>query len=136
MSPPLGLTPRPVWEYDGGILEWVSKLGKEVADTQFAFSPPIFLNERLLDDLVRARTRREQLISIVRSGCQTNPDLRAIHFEPRFSECSPAIGSPCAYLAACHNETINRDPIRSGLFVKRIPHHDVEILMRGGDDEQ
>ena len=127
------LTPRPVWEYDGGILEWVRKLGPEVAAGQFAFSPPIYLNERLLADLVTSRTRREKEVRIIRRRAQEDRTLRAKYFEPKHSACSPAIGSSCPYLLACHNETINRDPLGSGLFVRRTPHHELEII--GGQDD-
>lgn len=126
-----GLTLTPVWEYPGGILEWVRRLGPEVATSQFPFSTPIFLNERLLADLVVSRTRREQMVKLVRKSAQVDRTTRAKHFEPRFSECRPSFGAACPYLAACHNATVNEDPLASGLFVRRTPHHELEILSKG-----
>ena len=129
------LTPRPVWEYPDGILAWVRKLGPEVASAQFGFSPPIYLNERLLGDLITSRTRREREVKVFRKQATEDPKAKAIHFEPRFSRCKPPIGSPCPYLAACHNATVNTDPIGSGLYVARTPHHDLERIEKGeGND--
>ena len=114
-----GLTLRPTWEYPGGILEWVKQLGQSEVDAQFPHSQKVFLNERLLDKLVAERTARELDISTGQAM-----------YESRFSECSPSIGSPCPYLAACHNAAVNTDPLGSGLYVVRTPHHDVEAIMK------
>jgi hypothetical protein len=122
------LTPRPVWEYDGGIVEWVKKLGPDVANAQFPFSAPIFLDDRLLKDYIQARTFREKEVRFFKDRAQVDRELRARHFEPRFSECSPMIGAPCPYLAACHNAEVNRDPLGSGLYTRRTPHHEIEIV--------
>lgn len=130
-----GLTYRPVWEYDGGILEWVKKCGPEVAASMFPFSRPIFLNDRLLEWTTKSRTHRELTVYAVREACQKDLMARAIHFEPRFSKCRPVVGDSCPYLSACHNATINADPVGSGLYVPRTPHHDVEVLMKGADNE-
>lgn len=126
-----GLTYRPVWEYDGGMLEWVQKCGPDIARDMFPVSRPIFLNERLLEDLVIARTRREQEVSIIRAKAQADRTVRAQHFEPRFSKCRPVIGDACPYQAACHNASVNADPLGSGLYVPRVPHHDLETIMKG-----
>ena len=125
------LTLRPVWEYDGGILEWVKRLGPMVAEGQFSFSPPIFLNERLLADLVRTRTRREKTVKLFGKSCQVDREKRATWFEPRFNKCSPSNGTPCPYLIACHNDSVNKDPLGSGLFVPRTPHHELERIEKG-----
>ena len=129
------LTARPVWEYPDGILEWVKKLGPEVASAQFGFSPPIYLNERLLEDLVESRTRREREVKVFRSRAQAERSVRVTHFEPRFSKCRPAFGSPCPYLAACHNAVVNKDPLGSGEYVKRVPHHDMERIGKELEDD-
>lgn len=123
-----GLTHTPVWEYPSGIFNWVESLGKEVAEEVFPFSRPIFLNERLLDDLIRARTKREQELYVIKEACQDDRDLRAAYFEPRYSACRPLFGSPCAYLEACHNAVVNADPIGSGLYTERTPHHELELI--------
>lgn len=125
-----GLTYRPVWEYPEGIMKWVEKCGKEIAEQMFPFSRPIFLNERLLDELIVSRTRRETEVMLFREKAQVDRDIRAQHFESRYSECRPVIGAPCPYIAACHNASINEDPLKSGLFVRRTPHHELEVISK------
>lgn len=129
-----GLTHTPVWEYHGGIFEWVKELGPEAAEAIFPHSRPIFLNERLLEDLIRARVKRETEIYAVREACQGDRELRTEFFEPRYSSCRPLFGSPCPYLEACHNAQVNTDPIGSGLYTVRVPHHELEIISQEGEE--
>lgn len=128
------LTPTPVWEYDGGIIEWVERLGKDVALGQLPHSNQVFLDERMLDLHVQSRTRRELEVLAVRDAAQADWNTRAEHFEPRTCSCSPQIGSPCAYLAACWNHTVRANPLASGLYKRRDPHHELEVLARGEEE--
>lgn len=117
-----GLTLRPVWEYNEahpkqGIVEWVERLGEDVAMDCFPFAPPVTLDERILAATVSERLAREKSI---REGSAV--------FEHCFERCRPAFGPPCGYLLACHNATINESPLASGLFIRRTPHHDVERI--------
>lgn len=123
-----GLTATGVWEYPGGIIKWVEKLGKDVAVGLFPISEPIMCDDRLLEDLMIARAARERLLNLVRDTCRDNRELRTKFFEPCFERCQPVVGAPCVYLAACHNREVNTDPIGSGLYVPRTPHHEVELL--------
>lgn len=125
---------RPVSEYPGGVVGWVEQLGDEVGLQQFPFSAPIMLDERLLNDLIRARTLREQEVATHRAAAQTDEGVLNQHWEQRFSKCRPSFGDACPYLEACHNAEVNRDPIGSGLFVVRTPHHELELI--GEIDEQ
>lgn len=127
------LTLAPLWEYTPGILEWVRLLGEGEAFSQFPFSAPIFLNRRLVDQVIRQRLERERLVCAAREVCQTDLDQRSLFFEPRYTQCRPMIGAPCPYLAACHNATINADPLGSGLFKPRTPHHELELIGLEGD---
>lgn len=120
--------PMPVWEYEGGIVEWVKKCGEETAKEMFPHSPPVFLNHRLLSSWVARRINRERRVHPAIKTCQTNHHIREVLFEMRTNECQPAFGSQCPYLAACHNATINEDPLKSGQYIERQPHHEVEIV--------
>lgn len=117
-----------VWDYPGGVQAWVEHLGEDVGLAQFAYSAPVFKNDRLLGDLLEQRYQREKEIALVKEACQTDTLLRAKFFPHRFSKCKPVVGSPCAYLSACHNGEINADPLGSGWYVKRTPHHELEII--------
>lgn len=129
-----GWSLAPIWEFPGGIIEWVMKLGSEVALDLFPMSAPIFVDERLLDSMVRRRVHREREVREVRDRCQGDWNERVLYFEQRFKNCRPVVGSPCAYLPACFNASVNKDPLGSGLFVPRTPHHELEII--GVDDDE
>lgn len=127
-----GWSPEPVWNYPGGILAWVRKLGPEVARNQFPFTAPIFLNARMLDEWVERRTAREIEIQNNLTDCREPGKVRSIIFPKIQSRCRPAFGDACPYVPVCWNATTEQDPLKSGLFIKRTPHHDVEITL-GGD---
>ena len=121
-------TPMPVWEYPGGLVEWVQKCGSEVAAQQFPTSAPITLDERMLDQWVRRRIAREQQIALVKDACLKSSDMRDIYFEARTSQCRPAFGEACPYVRLCWNAEAQRNPLGAGDFVKRVPHHDLEAI--------
>lgn len=118
----------PVWEYPGGIVEWVASLGREIAIAQFPHSYPVFLNERMLDTWVARRLARQRQIEEVRALCQADWDERVLFFEPRTAQCRPAFGAECPFLKCCWNAEINANPLASDQFVRRTPHHELEII--------
>lgn len=124
--------PRPIWEYPYGIVNWVLSLGEEVAREQFPHSAPVFLDERMLADWIRRRTRRQKEIKIVKERAAIDLPYRALHFERRTSQCRPAFGDDCPYLLPCWNATAEKNPMGTGEYVKREPHHDVETTMEEG----
>lgn len=123
-----GLTRVPVWEYPGGIREWVVKCGEEIGTAQFPLSQPIFLNDRLLEDMLIARTNRERQIRLGLDKARSDPEFRKLLFEQRFGQCRHSKRYPCPYLLACHNAAVNQDPLAGGEFVKRTPHHELEMI--------
>ena len=123
----------PVWEFEGGIVKWVQMAGPEVALAQFPFTPPVFLNERMLDKWVHRRLHREMVMRSIAKAAVEKPNVRNIYFPMIQSKCRPAFGDSCPYLKACWNAEINADPIGSGEFVIRTPHHEVEIIGVEGD---
>lgn len=130
-----GLTLRPIWEYPGGIFEWVKVCGEETAKEMFPVSRPLFLNRRIIEPMLNRRIIRMQEIRDFKDGSMGPDADRQLVFEARYTQCNPVIGAPCAYLSACHNGEVNADPIGSGVYVPRIPHHEIERVMRGDRDE-
>lgn len=120
--------PMPVWEYPGGIVEWVQFCGKETAQAQFPHSPPVFLNERMLNEWIERRLYRERTIRAVEHLCERDQHLRSIHFERRMGQCRPSFGDECPYLQACWNAEINKDPLLNGEYLVRTPHHPMEYM--------
>lgn len=122
--------PRPVWEYPGGTLEWVRLCGEDVANAQFPHTAPVFLNDRMLESWVARVAARQSQIAAVESACREDLKARAIYFEQRTKNCRPPFGGACEYLMACWNASIGQDPLGSGQYVKRVPHHDVEMILK------
>lgn len=119
----------PVWDYPGGVVEWVQKLGEEVALSQFPHSAPCFLDERQVEDWCERKIVRETYVEDNREECQTDASLRNLVFEKRTSQCTPIYGDPCEYLAACWNAAVNENPLASGIYEPRQPHHEVEVVL-------
>lgn len=118
----------PVWEYPGGTLAWVRLCGAEVAERQFAFSAPVTLDWRRVDDWTTTRLHRRGIIERAREGARTDRVIRLQAFPPSAIHCRPSFGPQCPYLAACHNFTVQADPVGSGLYIPRTPHHDLELI--------
>jgi hypothetical protein len=123
--------PRPVWDYPGGLVEWVKLCGEDVALAQFPHSEPVFLNDKLLSDFIERWTAQVIQWGSVEELCRHDARARAIFFPPRTGQCEPAFGDPCPYRWACWNATVNADPIASGYYVEREPHHEVEVMLEG-----
>lgn len=119
----------PIWDYEGGLDKWIDLLGEDKAKEQFIYSAPIFLDSRMLEQMVNSRIRRQIEIAAVKTDCIEDFSKRVQHFEQRFSHCKPSRGRECPFLEACFNKTVQDDPLSSGLYQPRTPHHDVEIGM-------
>lgn len=120
---------RPVWEYGSGgqvgVMEWALDQGPEVGMAQFPTSPPIVLDREMLEGVLVDRLRREQEVASYLAG-DGDRSAREV-FERRLKQCRPGYGPACPYLDACWNEEIGDNPLESGLFTKRVPHHLVEV---------
>lgn len=121
----------PIWsDYPGGCRAWAASLPTEVLSNQFIETPPIFLQRRLVEAFLRQVAIREE---VIRRAAEVDDDLQDgglldTVFPQHFSECAPAIGVPCAYADCCFNPVVGEDPVRSGLYTPRVPHHTTEVL--------
>lgn len=123
-------SPAPVWEYPGGLVEWVVNCGADTASQQFPHTEPIFLNRPLVDSYVARWTAQLAQWGTVEELCKHDANARAVFFPQRTGQCEPPFGDPCPYRMACWNAAVNADPLGSGHYVKRVPHHEVEIMLR------
>lgn len=123
-----GWTRKPVWEYPGGPMAWVQFAGADVAMSQFPRSVPVFKSERMVQTWMERRYyRQEEIETYLEDG--SNPEDRHLFFEPRTDRCEPAYGEKCPYVQCCWNAQIGDDPLGSGLYVRREPHHEVERMI-------
>jgi hypothetical protein len=118
----------PVWEYEGGVVEWVKRCGRDEGMKQFPATNPLFLDRRMLNEWIDRRTAREEEITAVEDLCSVDLKERNIYFEKRMKNCLPPYGDACPYLLPCWNAEIANNPLKSPEFVKRVPHHDLETI--------
>ncbi len=112
-----GFKRTPVWELDGGIREWVEEMPDHVLADQFPQTPPIFINDDLIDQFFKQRAVREAQIREFRQHIDPIDRIDEV-FPQRFDQCQPAWGFACSYRKLCHSGV---DPFEEG-YVWREPH--------------
>lgn len=109
-------TSCPVWEFPAGLVAWVQMCGEGVAKSQFPSSPPVYFNQRFLNDWIARRLHREREIAGIRSGALVNHYLRSIYFGKVTTACYPAQGDLCPFLYACWNQPTPLTPPSKELY--------------------
>jgi hypothetical protein len=124
-----GFQRYPVWEMDGGVKKWVEEMPEQVLAENFPQTPPILIDESMVDSFFEQRTMREQQIKtavdidrLVDDPVQHQAMLN-IFFPQNFSECVPAWGKGCPYRQLCFGDS--SDPLGHG-YTYRTPHHEAE----------
>jgi len=119
----------------GGVEGWIRQLMKkdpELITKNFPQSQPLFLQSHLMKELKQQIYERENKIHALQHQAQfeignhiaTEKDHMSA-FPLNITQCESIFGR-CAYFDACHVNAIRQDPIGSGAFVPRVPHHALE----------
>ena len=127
-----------VWEQPGGVKAWIDLLATgtvqpeagECLPSQFVTPMPYFRDE---DDLrnfyeqtvYQERQIAEHLVQI--DGAEHEGERKSLlnQFFPQYRR-SCDWPSPCAYIECCYSTNVGADPVGSGLFREREPHHTTE----------
>lgn len=122
-----GFRKYPVWELPGGVKKWVDDMPDEILVGNFPQTPPIFVNNDLVDKFFTQREQREKEIYAARERIIEHPEeitqLLDIHFPQHYDACQPGYGRPCVYKSICFGNVPN--PLEQG-WVYRTPHHTSE----------
>ena len=124
-----GFKRKPVWEQAGGVKSWVDSMPETILADQFPQTPPIFINDSLVDAFFKQRASREAEIAAALTVIDASDDPTTAqsaldaHFPQRFDQCCPGWGKPCPYRVLCFGKIT--DPIDAG-FIVRTPHHTPE----------
>lgn len=134
-----GWEPFNVWECEevGFIRGWVAKLadpsnslGQDVIGNSFKIPAPYFRNQEHIDSWVRQAKAIEQevqskqkLLNSLIHGMELSKSLD-FYFPQRRKGCHYPVD--CEMLDVCYNRSVFDDPIGSGKFVYRKPHHKLE----------
>lgn len=124
----------PVWTLENfDIVRWVGQMPQDVIEAQFGETPPIFYNEMIATEFFEQRAIREKVIRQDRDYLKSEDTKPAFvtltlreSFPQNFSACRPAFGPGCSYRNLCFIPQVAADPLASGEFTWRTPHHVLE----------
>ena len=123
-----GLKKYAVWELEGGVKAWVEEMPSSVLTGLFPMTPPIFINNDLVDAFFRQRAIREHEIATY------EPENKLFTldkvFPQKFDACQPGWGQGCEFRKLCFGRC--DDPLKEG-FTYRTPHHDLELEEQSGE---
>lgn len=120
----------PTWEMEGGVKKWVESMPENILADQFPCTPPIFINDDLIDAFFTQRADREKQIDLAMQMLSMEEDedvkrqILDCAFSQTFDQCSPAWGRGCPFRRICHGHIQN--PLEEG-WVYRTPHHAGEL---------
>jgi hypothetical protein len=135
----------PAWCYPGGLAAWVANMPEDVLEGCFPSTTPIVIDEALLEKFVKQCERRETEIAGAKATLRAMEEVgwEAMieefldeHFPQHFTACAPPIGFPCDFQDCCFQPVIARDPVGSGKYRWREPHHKQERVALGLDLEE
>ncbi len=135
-----GWEPFTVWDCEevGGVKGWIEKLargegGGDIIGESFKIPAPYFRNQEHINSWYRQTVVIEHQIA-ARMEAENNPNVPWSHLEKRerldyiFDQARKHCHYPtdCSFLKICYNVEVFNDPIGSGEFVYRKPHHKME----------
>jgi hypothetical protein len=136
-----GLWRHPAWEICS-TKQWVEEMPLRVLESQFGDTGPVFIQAHLVERWLAQTAFREKEIRSARDQIFGGAPLTQVavtevldrYFPQNFGECEPVIGSACGYRDVCFLRHIERDPIASGLYLWREPHHTTDPNYVGEED--
>lgn len=126
-----GFKRTPTWTMEGGVKAWVEGMPEEILQGQFPSTPPIFIDEKLVDNYFKQRAAREAEILLYRdlkakSDEASQEVLLNNIFPQRFDQCVPSFGRPCLYRKICHGNL--QEPLKAGFKYRESLHPlDMEV---------
>jgi hypothetical protein len=113
-------------------LGWL--LAQGALEEQCPETPPMVFNKKMVEAWMRYKCKREGEIADVTHevfdtedyGGAGSPDTLAEVFPQKFLKCRPVMGFPCNFLSLCWNPMEEKNPLQSGKYSWRQPHHKTE----------
>lgn len=110
---------------------WVKTFTDEEWSMHFPQTLPVGFNEHLVHDFTEQVALRERSLYHSHQHLTDQPEdlewILNLEYPQAFNQCEPSFGERCPFLEACHNPTVNADPLNSSFYVRREPHHKMEI---------
>ena len=116
----------PVTELD--VQAWVKSLPEPLIQEQFPVTAPIMIRHDLAKTYLAQLLRRELGLKLWRDDCRMSEEERRGKFPQHFNQCDEwsKYKRKCSWHDCCWAPTIARDPVASGLYLRRTPHHEPE----------
>lgn len=114
------------WELPGGTKAWVESMPDNIIANQFPLTPPIMVNDTMVEAFFRQRTIREAQIAHAMEVGEFDDPITGIDavFPQHFDQCVPSFGWSCEFKKLCHGHVEN--PLEEG-YEPRQPHHAREL---------
>lgn len=126
-----GFKRYPTWELEGGVKKWVEDMPANILADQFPQTPPIFINNDLIDAFFRQRASREwdivNSMHLISSHEVSDNDKRYEMdrtFPQKWEACRPAWGYSCNYRKLCHSDA-GSDPLNNGFTPRNEDHQQI-----------
>lgn len=122
-----------VWD-EMGVKEWINMLASGEVQAECGdilksqvFSPvEYFRSEQEIEVAIKEVRYQEARIQWAATGLDKNPEYLEMHFPHVRKHCEFHFGGPCEYKALCWQPEVEVDPVGSGLYQIRMPHHEAE----------
>ena len=120
-----GFKKVPTWELDGGVKRWVENMPDDVLAEQFPQTPPIFIDEALVERYFSQRAKREKTVNahvLYLEGADEAETVEVMDeiFPQNFDACNPGWGRPCQYRQLCFGGKC--DPLKRGFRLRDERH--------------
>jgi hypothetical protein len=97
-------------------------------------TPPLIFHKGMVEAWIEQKKLREGEIADWDSHDDIIPAHVPTTFPQKFLKCKPYNGFPCNYLSLCWNPTETKQPLLSGRFKWREPHHKTEAEALDGTE--
>lgn len=99
---------------------------EEECNALFVPVPPIRPSQSALDRHREQCLWQESGVANALVLCKNDPRLIDRYFPMNDDHCHRYWGYPCQFMGICYDEEVSKDPLGSGLYVPRVPHHPIE----------
>jgi hypothetical protein len=126
-----GWRKRPTWE-TLGVKGVVEQMGE--AEARKILHPVLPIHpdaQRLRRWKTQTQIKEQRVmdnVEMVQTAERMGKDEADYYFPMNYDHCKRYWGHPCPYMEICFNEQVRADVLSSGLFQRRVPHHEQECL--------
>jgi hypothetical protein len=136
-----GAVRRGVWETGFTPRQWVATfLSEEECRGLFVQLPPIspdpFHVERWRRQKVAQEGRINDGLALLTEPSLTEAEKTSVldRVFPLYEQSCIRYGRKCSHWEICHDRAVAMDPVSTGNYIERIPHHQAELVLSEGAD--